>query len=135
MKGLVNTHPSLCVNEQPYFWIVSSGITQRSPTLWIRFKSYEQYYINIPSNLNDPGTKTHLSHSFLELSDLPFLFPLWGNKKWAPSMNTEKLTNGKISGSTGCKWSSLNEQGSEIHLSRSFLELDDFPFPIISPLG
>ena len=35
----------------------------------------------------------------------------------------------------GCKWSSLSAPGTETPLSHSILRLDDFPFPIISPLG
>ena len=37
-------------------------------------------------------------------------------------------------GSKACKWSRLNGPGTEISLSHSILELDEFPFPIINPL-
>ena len=37
--------------------------------------------------------------------------------------------------SEGCKWSSLNAPGTETPLSHSILKLDEFPFPIIGPLG
>ena len=60
----------------------------------------------------------------------------WGNKNWPPSMKVEKL---KIfwdkRGSKGCKWSSLNAPGTQSPLSHPILKLDDFPFPIIGPLG
>ena len=77
------------------------------------------------------------THSFLEFDDFPFpLLALWGNKKWAPSMNTEKLENfGEKSGLTGCKWSSLNVPGTRKPLSHSVLELGEFLFPIIGSLG
>ena len=35
----------------------------------------------------------------------------------------------------GCKWSSLNSPGTQSCHSHSIVELDDSPFPIISPLG
>ena len=38
-------------------------------------------------------------------------------------------------GLMGCKRSSLNAQGTENPLSHSFLGLEEFPFPIIDPLG
>ena len=67
------------------------------------------------------------------------LFPLlalWGNKNWPPSMKVKKL---KIfwdrMSSKGCKWSSLNAPGTENPLSHQVLELGEFPFSIISPLG
>ena len=34
----------------------------------------------------------------------------------------------------GCKWSSLNAQGTENPLSHPLLGLEEFPFPIIGPL-
>ena len=45
----------------------------------------------------------------------------------------ENLVNKR--GSTGCNWSSLNAPGIETSLSGPFLELGEFPFLIISPLG
>ena len=38
-------------------------------------------------------------------------------------------------GVSGCKWSSLNAPGNENPLSHPILKLDEFPFPIIGPLG
>ena len=38
-------------------------------------------------------------------------------------------------GLKGCKWSSLNAQGAENPLSHLILELGEFPFLIIGPLG
>ena len=70
-----------------------------------------------------------------ENSPFPLLV-LWGNKNWLPSMKVKKLENvhTKI-GLKGCKWSSLNVPGIETPLSHSVLDLDEFPFPIIGPLG
>ena len=72
-----------------------------------------------------------------KVDESPFqLFALWGNKNWPPSMNLKKL---KIflnkMGSTGCKWSSLNAPGTENPWSHPILRLEEFPFPIIGPLG
>ena len=39
------------------------------------------------------------------------------------------------SGLKGCKWSSLNTPGTENPLSYALMGLDNFPFPIIGPLG
>ena len=38
-------------------------------------------------------------------------------------------------GLKGCIWSSLDAPGTQSPLSHSILELDEFHFPIISPLG
>ena len=35
----------------------------------------------------------------------------------------------------GCNWTRLNAPGIENPLSHPLLELDEFPFPTISPLG
>ena len=61
---------------------------------------------------------------------------LWGNKNWPPSMKVKKLEifcNKR--GLKGCKWSSLNVPGTENPLSHPLFGLDEFPFPIIGPLG
>ena len=67
------------------------------------------------------------------------LFPLlalWGNKIGLPSIKVKKFENCQNkSGSTGCKWSSLNARGTENPLSHPILRLEEFPFPIIGPLG
>ena len=67
----------------------------------------------------------------------PFpLMALWGNKKWLPSMKVKKLEKfGNKSGLTGCKWPSLNAKCTESPLTHPFLELGEFPFLHISPLG
>ena len=51
-------------------------------------------------------------------------------------MKVKKLLNleNKI-GLTGCKWSSLNAQGTQTPLSSPFLELGDFPFLHYWPSG
>ena len=65
----------------------------------------------------------------------PFL-ALWGNKNWPPSMKVKKLENFQDKrGLMGCKWSSLNVPSTENPLSHPVLGLEDFPFPIIGPLG
>ena len=72
---------------------------------------------------------------FWENSHFPLL-ALWGNKNGLPSMKVKEL--GKFQnkiGLKGCKWSSLNTPGTEIPLSHLFLELGEFPFLTISPLG
>ena len=38
-------------------------------------------------------------------------------------------------GLKGCKWSSLNAQGTKNPLSHPFFWLEEFPFSIIDPLG
>ena len=64
------------------------------------------------------------------------LLALWGNKNWPPSMKVKMMENLQSkSGLKGCKWPSLNAQGTENSLSHSLLELGEFPFPIIGPLG
>ena len=89
------------------------------------------------SSLNIPGTETLLSHPILKLDEPPLpLLALWGNKNWPPSMKVKKL---KIfwdkMGSKGCKWSSLNAQGTGNPLPHPVLELKNLPFPNIGPLG
>ena len=67
----------------------------------------------------------------------PFpLLALWGNKNGLPSMKVKKLkiVQNKV-GLTGCKWSSLKAPGTETPLSYPFLELGEFPFLVIGPLG
>ena len=75
--------------------------------------------------------------SFIRDNSLSSLLALWGNKNGLPSMKVKKVGNYlDRMGSTGCKWSSLNVPGTENPpLSPPILELDEFPFPIISPLG
>ena len=67
------------------------------------------------------------------------LFPLlalWGNKNWPPRMKVKKLEIFQDkSGSEGCKWSSFNGTGNQTTLSHPILRLEEFPFPIIGPLG
>ena len=63
----------------------------------------------------------------VELGTLPF------SNNW-PSGVIEMGSQEK-SGSSGCKWSSLNGPGSETSLQHPFLKLDEFPFLHISPLG
>ena len=64
------------------------------------------------------------------------LLALWGNKNGLPSMKVKKMEKFQNKrGLMGCKWSSLNAPGTEIHLCHSILELGEFPFFIIGPLG
>ena len=67
------------------------------------------------SSLIAPVTKT-LSVSFNYKSRMNSLFQLLalgGNKNWPPSMKVEKLENFQNKkGLMGCKWSSLNAQGT-----------------------
>ena len=65
-----------------------------------------------------------------------FVLALWGNKNWLPSRKVKKweIFQNKM-GLMGCKWSSLNAPGTETPQSHPYLELGEFPFPIISPLG
>ena len=68
------------------------------------------------SSMNAPGTRTPLSHPFLELDFSPFsLLALWGNKKWPPSIKVKQIEifQNKM-GSKCCKWSSLNSQGLKL---------------------
>ena len=61
---------------------------------------------------------------------------LWGNKNWPPSMKVKKVEKFQDKmGLRGCKWSSLNAPGTENPLSHPLFGLDEFPFPIIGPLG
>ena len=69
------------------------------------------------------------------ISDISLL-AFWGNKNWPPSMKVKKLEifcNKR--GLEGYKWSSLNVPGTENPLSHPLLGLEEFPFPIIGPLG
>ena len=75
------------------------------------------------------------SGSIIGLGLFPLL-ALWGNKNWPHSMKVKKMeTFQDKNGLMGCKWSSLNAPSTENPLSHSLLELGDFPFPIIGPLG
>ena len=86
--------------------------------------------------LNAPSFESPWSN--FEFGRIP-LFPLlalWGNKKWLPSMKVKMMGNFQNKrGLKGCKWSSLNAQGTENPLSHSVLELEEFLFPINYPLG
>ena len=76
-------------------------------------------------------------HEFRYSSEETYLLHIWVHpKNWPRSMKVEKLENlGRKFGLTGCKWSSLNAAGTETLVSNPFLELGEFPFPIISLLG
>ena len=75
-----------------------------------------------------------LSFPFMRLDESPFA--LLGNKNWPPSMKVKKVQKYlSKSGSIGCKWSSLNAQGTENPLSHPLLGLEEFPFPSIGSLG
>ena len=88
------------------------------------------------STLNAPDTQNQLSHPYLELGELPFLLALWGNKNWPLSIKVREMENCQNKmGLKGCKWSSLNAQGTENHLTNPYLKLSDFPFLTISPVG
>ena len=89
------------------------------------------------SSLDVPGTGNPLSHSLWGLKEFPFnIILLWGNKNWPPSMNVKKMENFQNKrGLKGCKWSSLKAPGTENPLSHPLLGLEEFPFPIIGPLG
>ena len=64
------------------------------------------------------------------------LLALRGNKNWPPSMKVKMMENLlSKSGLKGCKWSSLNVQGTENPLSHPILEVGEFPLLIIVPLG
>ena len=67
------------------------------------------------------------------------LFPLlaiWGNKNWPPSMKVKKMeTSLNKRGLKGYKLSSLSAPGTENPLCHPLLGLEEFPFPIIGPLG
>ena len=85
-----------------------------------------------------PQALKHLNliHFWSWVNSLFSLLALWGNKNWPPSMkmkNLEKFEN--VRGAKGCKWSSLNPQGTKNPQSHPILKLGEFPFPIISPLG
>ena len=57
-------------------------------------------------------------------------------ENWPPSIKMRDLENCQSKmGLKGCKWSSLNSQGTPIPLSHPFLELGELPLLIISPLG
>ena len=69
---------------------------------------------------------------------IPFfsLLALWGNKIGLPIMKVKKFEKFKHKlGLGGCIWSSLMAQGIKTHLSHPILELEEFPFLIIGPLG
>ena len=72
----------------------------------------------------------------MELGEIKVPLPIIGNKNWPPSIKVKKLENfqNKI-GLKGCEWPSLNAPGTENPLSHPFLGLEEFPFPIIGPLG
>ena len=86
---------------------------------------------------NASGTQTlYLIHLLGWKNYLFALLAFWGNKNWPPSMKVEKLEKFQtLMTSKGCKWSSLNGPGTETPLSHPVLELCDFPFLQISPLG
>ena len=67
------------------------------------------------SGLNAQSTQTPWTHPFWKLDIYPFsIIGLWGNNKWAATINMcqmEKYQN-KMD-LKGCKWSSLNAQGTQ----------------------
>ena len=85
-----------------------------------------------------PRHQNLLVSSFSGVGRIPFsdYWPSGGNKNGLPSMKVDKLENYQNkSGSTGCKWSSLNAPGTGNPLSHSVLKLDDFPFPLLAQWG
>ena len=90
------------------------------------------------SSLNAQGTETPLSHPYWEMGNSlnSQLLALWGNKNGLPSINVKKCENFQNKrGLMGCKWPSLNAQGTENPMSHPILKLGELPFPIIGPLG
>ena len=73
----------------------------------------------------------------MELDYFPFLLIIiLLNRNWPPSMKMKKFENFQNKrGFMGCKWSSLNAPGTEYPLSHPSLKLEEFPSPIIDPLG
>ena len=61
---------------------------------------------------------------FLELEKFPFLIiGLWGNKNWPPCIKMRQMENYKNKlGLKGCKWSSLNDSGTQTLQSYEFLQ-------------
>ena len=89
------------------------------------------------SSLNVQGNEIHLYHPFWSWENSPVsLLALWGNKNGLPSMKVKMLENYlNKSGQNYCKWSSLNTQGTEIHLHHPFLELGELFSLIIGLLA
>ena len=88
-------------------------------------------------SLNAPGTETLCGIHIGSWENYPFpLLALWGNKNGLPSRKVKKLKifKNKI-GSTGCKRSCLDAQGTQTPLCYPYWKLEEFPFLIISPLG
>ena len=123
-----------------HYW--PSGVIRMGSPVWkwknwkfIRTKSAQQA-ANGPDWMPQ-ALKTHRVILFWGCENSPFpLLALWGNKNWPPSMKVKKMKNFQNKrGLKGCRWSSLNAPGTENPLSHPLLELEEFPFPIIGPLG
>ena len=133
------SHSVLKLGELPFLHIGLWGNKNWPPSM--KAKNVENFQNKSSlkgckwSRMNGPGTENPLSHSIFELGDFPLL-ALWGNKNWPPSIKVKKLEiYRKVRGAKGCKWSILDAPGTQNPLSHPILELGEFPFPIISPLG
>ena len=119
-----------------------SGVIRLGSPVW-RWKSWKNFRTKVAQqDANGPvwmpqALKTLcLIHFWGWMNSLFPLLALWGNKNWPPSMKVKKLENFQnLKGAKGCKWSSLNSPDTENPLSHAFLEVWDFPFPNIGPLG
>ena len=123
-----------------HYW--SSGVIRIGlPVwMWIWWKFFKTKWAQKAANgpvWMPQALKTLCLIQFWSWMNSPFpLLALWGNKNWPPSMKVKKMENFQDKkGWMGCKWSSLNAPSTENPLSHSLLELGDFPFPIIGPLG
>ena len=123
-----------------HYW--PSGVIRIGLPVW-RWKSWKsfgtkwaQWAANGPVWMPQ-ALKTPCLIQFWSWMNPPFpLLALWGNKNWPPSMKVKKMEIFQNKrGLKGCKWPSLNAPGTEHPLPHPLLGLEEFPFPIIGPLG
>ena len=135
-------HSIIKVGWIPFSNYWPSGVIRIGLPVW-KWKSWKylgtkwaQWAANGPDWMPQAPKPLCLNQFWSWMNSLFQLLALWGNKNWPPSMKVKKLENfNDKSGLVWCKWSNMNSPGIETPLSHPILKLDEFPFPIIGPLG
>ena len=93
------------------------------------------YLVQFDGHLHqNPSVSSNFEVERIPLSH--YILALWGNKIVLPIMKVKKFEKfiHKL-GLGGCIWSSLMAPGIKTLMSHPILELEEFPFLIIVPLG
>ena len=124
------SHPIFKVGWIPFSHYWTSGVIRIGLPVW-KWKRWKCFWTKwAEGTANGP---VWMPQALKILSLIQFwswknsLFPLlalWGSKKWLPSMKVEKMEKfGNKSGLLGCKWSSMNAQGTGNPLSYPFWDV------------